>query len=116
GRCCPRVQHGEDLGDDDVEAQWHGFSTHCLRFTRSVTAPAQDSFPAGCSPLPSGSRTPWIAIEGFRATSSFSSSRLVLALAGPTYCASTYRSPSAPAPPARLAGSSSTTPGCCSTT
>ncbi len=42
-KCCPRAQHSEGSdGQHDVEAQFHGFSTHCLRFTlRVATAHAR---------------------------------------------------------------------------
>ena len=56
-----RPQH-----EHDIEIQSHGFSTRCLRFVRDVTISAQDSLPAGCWPLPGGSRTLWIAMKGFR--------------------------------------------------
>lgn len=32
----------------DVVAQSHGFGTRCLRFTRDVAGPVQDSLSAGC--------------------------------------------------------------------
>ena len=55
-------------GQHDVEAQWHGFGTRCLRFTNDVAVAHARRASAGCSPLPGGSRTLWIALEGFRGT------------------------------------------------
>jgi hypothetical protein len=67
-RCCPRGENDEGFGGREFRGLPLGFSTRCLRFTKTVASSMQSSLPAGWLPLPAGSRTPCIATKGFRSS------------------------------------------------